>query len=127
MPHASLSAAASLSAWSDSTAGSSLCVAGGSQWHPILARNDVDVQVKYDLTAGRLVELLDSQAVGGKAVIAARAIVCVVLMSSARASGAISRIVRDRRLRNDQRVARRARHDVEKGKAFVVLVNLMGR
>ena len=64
--HAPLSAAASFCACSASTAGSSLKLAGGFNATPILAWDDVEVQVKHHLAAGRLVELLDGDAVGGK-------------------------------------------------------------
>ena len=87
----------------------------------------MDVQVKHHLAAGRLVELLDGEAVGGKD-------------RHRRARDRLRRldqmgeIVRrdvengaGRGLGNDQRMAGRARHDVEKGKDLVVLEDLVRR
>ena len=102
-------------------------LAGGLSGTPLLARNDVNVEVEHHLPAGRFVELLNGQPVGGK-------------YRHRRTGDGLGRlhdmrqiVGRDvengagRGFGNDQGVARRPRHDVEKRKSLVVLVHLMGR
>ena len=78
----------------------------------------MNVQVKHHLAAGRLVELLDGETVGGKD----RHRRARDLLRHLDEMGEIvRRDVEDgagRGFRNHQRMARRARHDVEKGEGL---------
>ena len=97
----------------------------GQEQYAVHAWLDVDVQVKHDLPAGRLVELLDGDAVGLE-----RFHACGCdLVRGARDMGEIIR--RDvenaarRRLRNDQRMPRAARHDVKERESMSIVVDLV--
>jgi hypothetical protein len=69
--------------------------------------------------------LLHGDAVGlENAVIAARAIRWAARATWAKSSGLISRMLRAGGLRDHQRMAGTARHDVEKGEDVVVLITL---
>jgi hypothetical protein len=60
------SGARSFSAWAASTASSARSPGMGLERHALVAGHDVDVGVEHHLPAGRLVELLDGNAVGCK-------------------------------------------------------------
>jgi cell pole-organizing protein PopZ len=94
--------------------------------NPDLPRNDVDVQMEHHLTAGRLVELLDGDPVGGKCFHRGARDGLRRLDEFGELVGGDVEDVARRRFRNDQRVTRGARHDVEKSKRFVVLINFVG-
>ena len=95
--------------------------------HALLARDDVDVEVKYDLAAGAFVELLDGDAVGAEYLHADLGDLLRDLDDVGEVVGRNIEDVARGRLRQHQRVAGRARHDVEEGKRLVVLVDLVAR
>ena len=119
------SAAISLVALSSSTLTSSLRLAGGSMRNAVVARQHVHVQMEDDLSAGGLVELLHGDAVGLERLHRGGR----DLVGAARDMGVIvGRDVEDvagRGLRDHQRMAGRARHDVEKGQHVLVLIDLV--
>ena len=92
-----------------------------------LARDDVDVQVEHHLAAGALVELLDGDAVGAEHLHRGLGDLLRDLRDRGEVVGLDVEQVAGRRLRQHQRVARRARHDVEEGQHLVVLVDLVAR
>ena len=114
------SAAISFVALSSSTFTSSLRLAGGSMRDAVVARQHVHVQMEHDLSAGGLVELLDGDAVGleglhrgGRDLVRGAGDMGVIL-------GGDVEDVAGRGLRDHQRMAGRARHDVEEGQHVVV-------
>src|SRR4029079_1242360 len=90
-----------------------------------VARQHVHVQMEYDLSAGGFIELLDGDAVGlegfhrgDRDLLGAAGNMGVVV-------GLDVEDVAGRGLRNDKRMAGRARHDVEEGQHMLVLVDLV--
>ena len=85
------------------------------------------MQVKYQLPAGRLVELLNGQAVGGKDRHRRPRNLLRRLDEMREIVGFDIENCAGRRLRDHQRMARRARHDIEKGESLVVLIDPVRR
>ena len=123
--HAPFSAAISLVALSSSTLHVFLAARRRQQRDAVVARHHMHVQMKHHLSAGGFVELLHGDAVGLEGLHRGGG----DLVGAARDMGEILRLdiedVAGRRLRDNQRVAGRARHDVEKGQHVVVLIDLV--
>ena len=83
------------------------------------------MQVEHHLAAGALVELLDGDAVGGKHLHGGVGDLLRRHRNGGEIVGLDVEQVAGRRFRQHQRVAGRARHDVEEGQHLVVLVDLV--
>src|SRR5262249_31058043 len=89
------------------------------------ARNDVDMQVKHHLAAGVFVELLDGDAVGVEHLHGGPG---DLLYNQGKVSEIVGGDVEDvarGRFGQNERVAGRARHDVEEGERLIGLVDLV--
>jgi hypothetical protein len=93
--------------------------------HAVLARDDVDVQVEDDLSAGRLVELLDRHALRVEGLHPGARNLLRYLHHGRQVTRIDVEQVARRRFRNDERMASRTRHDVEEDERLVVFVDLM--
>ena len=95
----------------------------GISGHALVARDDVVVQVEHRLAAGRLVELHDGDAVGGEGRLhRARDLLHEGAMRASTAGR--HRAVARGRLRHDERMPRRLRHDIHEDERVGVLVDL---
>jgi hypothetical protein len=83
--------------------------------------------MKHDLTAGRLVELLDGDAVGMEHLHRGFGDLLCDLHDMGEVVGVDVEQIAGRHLGHDQGVAGRTRHDVEEGERLVVFVDLVAR
>ena len=118
-------AAASFLAFSASTSGFSFSLAGGFMATPALRGMTCTCRWNTTCPPAPSLNCWMVMPSAAKAVIAALAIFCATCHHMREIVGADVEDVARRRLRQHQRVAGRARHDVEEGERLVVLVDLV--